>query len=99
MMKVYVRNQQKSIRVSPRRVTSLLRKALQRLDLTEAELSVLFVNDKRMRMLNRQYRGMDKTTDVLSFPQAADFPARSSRFTARDFMLGDIVINLQKAKR
>jgi len=52
-----------------------------------------------MRILNRQYRGMDKTTDVLSFPQVADFSLHESRFTRHDFVLGDIVISLQKAKR
>ena len=50
-------------------------------------------------MLNRQYRGVDRTTDVLSFPQSSDIPIHASRFTAGEFMLGDIVINLHKAKR
>jgi len=33
----------------------------------DAEISLVFVGDKRMRELNRKYRGIDKTTDVLSF--------------------------------
>ncbi len=35
------------------------------------ELSVLLANDKEMRMLNKQWRGFDKSTNVLSFPAAA----------------------------
>jgi len=51
-----------------------------------------------MRILNRQHRGIDRTTDVLSFPQIA----RSSQLSAlsfQQFVLGDIVINLRKAKK
>ncbi len=33
------------------------------------EVSILFVNDRKMRELNLCYRGKNKTTDVLSFPQ------------------------------
>ena len=50
------------------------------------DLSIAIVSDKRMRALNRQFRGKDKVTDVLSFP--AD---------ARGFM-GDIVIAAGVAK-
>jgi probable rRNA maturation factor len=46
----------------------------------KGDLSVAIVSDQRMRALNRQFRGKDAVTDVLSFP--AD---------ARGF-LGDIVI-------
>jgi probable rRNA maturation factor len=35
-----------------------------------AELSVLFTNDERMRTLNRDFRGKDAATNVLSFPAA-----------------------------
>ena len=52
-----------------------------------------------MRILNSEYRGVDKTTDVLSFPQSADFSIHDSRFTIHDYVLGDIVISLPKANR
>ena len=44
------------------------------------DLSVAVVSDRRMRALNRQFRGKDKVTDVLSFPS-----------DSRGF-LGDVVI-------
>lgn len=57
------------------------------------ELSVLVTDDARMRELNKTYRDMDKTTDVLSFPgggvQAPDMPKH----------LGDIVISCEQATR
>jgi probable rRNA maturation factor len=96
-MKVYIENRQRRIKVSQQRIGNLLRKALRLLRLHEAELSVLLVNDRRMRILNRQYRGIDRTTDVLSFPQMTK--AQSSKLKAQSCLLGDIVINLHKAER
>lgn len=90
-MKVYIKNQQRLIKVNQKRIRSYLRKALHLLGLHTAEISILFVNDKRMKTLNRNYRGIDKTTDVLSFPSCFSLP------TSR--LLGDIVINLHQAKR
>jgi len=98
-MKVYIKNQQRLIKVNQQRITRLLTKALRLLGLHRAELSIFFVNDIRMRILNSEYRGVDKTTDVLSFPQSADFSIHESRFTVHEFVLGDIVINLHKANR
>ena len=51
----------------------------------EVEVSVLFCDDDAMRALNKQYRGEDKATDVLSFEQDG-FAAPGAR------VLGDIVI-------
>jgi len=55
------------------------------------------VNDRTIKLLNRTFRGVDKTTDVLSFPQQLRTP--SSELRTPNFILGDIVINLQRAKR
>src|SRR6185503_15119412 len=46
----------------------------------KGDVSVAIVSDRRMRALNRQFRGKDKVTDVLSFPS-----------DERGFM-GDIVV-------
>lgn len=96
-MKIYIKNQQKRLKVSHRKIAGLLRKALRLLSLHRAELSILFVNDRRMRILNHQYRGMDKTTDVLSFPLYEEI--QKVKLMPHTFALGDIVINLHKAKR
>ena len=36
------------------------------------ELAISIVGDRKMRKLNKEYRGMDSTTDVLSFPYALE---------------------------
>jgi probable rRNA maturation factor len=52
----------------------------------DCEVSVVFTNDARIRILNRQYRRKDKATNVLSFPGK---PAEKGRFGP---LLGDIVL-------
>ena len=44
-------------------------KILKILKLDNSELSILFVDYDRIQKLNKQYRKLDKVTDVLSFPQ------------------------------
>ena len=62
------------------------------------EVAVALVSDRRMRTLNRTYRGADKATDVLSFP--VDSPAgRGLRVDDRRRFLGDIVIATGVARR
>lgn len=51
------------------------------------EVTVAIVGDRRMRVLNRTFRGKDYVTDVLSFPVD-----RETRAMPPDAALGDIVI-------
>ena len=57
-------------------------------------LSVVVGGDAFIRPLNRDYRGKDVATDVLSFPQREGEGAR-----ADDPVLGDLVISLETAAR
>jgi probable rRNA maturation factor len=58
----------------------------------DAEVSVLLVNDERMRDLNRTYRGIDSSTDVLAFPMGeGEFPELNPQ------MLGDVVVSVECA--
>lgn len=65
------------------------------LRLEHAELSVLLVDDAGIQVLNREHRGKDKPTDVLSFPQPK--PRRNEPGMPR--LLGDVVISLPTALR
>jgi probable rRNA maturation factor len=58
-----------------------------------AEISVVLVDDAAIHALNRDWRGLDKPTDVLSWPLAED--ARAGTEDA----LGDVVISLDTARR
>jgi probable rRNA maturation factor len=97
-MKVYIKNCQRLLKPNHQRTTSLLRKALRLLGLHKAEISILFVNDERMRILNSRFRGIDRTTDVLSFPQNEFISPNAQRLTP-NLVLGDVVISLPKTKK
>lgn len=58
-------------------------------------VAVVLVGDAAMRRLNRQWRGMDYATDVLSFPADDDGP----RVRGRLRHLGDVVIATGVAQR
>ena len=62
------------------------------------EVAIALVCDQKMRSLNRRYRGIDRTTDVLSFPVDSQVEPRVS--TNADWpCLGDIVIATNVARR
>ena len=54
------------------------------------EVSVSFVDNNEIKTLNRDYRGVDNETDVLSFPIEDEFDFSTP-------ILGDIIISLEKA--
>ena len=60
---------------------------------SNTEVSVLLTNSEEVRFLNKDFRGLDKTTDVLSFPSDGEINPENG-FT----LLGDIVINAELAK-
>ncbi len=62
-----------------------------------AEVSVTFVDNEKIRALNNEHRGIDRETDVLSFPAFTDdgFDVNPENDA---IILGDIVISLEKAK-
>jgi probable rRNA maturation factor len=90
-MEIYIKNQQKSTRLDLKRLEKDLSKALLHLRLQSSELSVLFVNSRRMKLINSLYRGIRKDTDVLSFP------LMDEQLHYGPPILGDIVISVPRA--
>ena len=69
-------------------------KILNLLSLQDSELSILFVDDKRIKKLNRDYRKKDAVTDVLSFPQ------NEGILNGLNInILGDVVISYPQVKK
>ena len=101
-VRVYFTNKQSKMRIGER-LTFLVQTAIKNTLRHErfrknAELSVTFVDNGEIHALNREFRGKDKPTDVLSFPL---FEADES-FTVDPAIgavaLGDIVISAERAK-
>ena len=71
-----------------------MQKVLVNLGLPEAELSLLFVDDREIQELNHRFLGRNKPTNVLAFSM------REGEFSSlHPSLLGDLVISTQTARR
>ena len=67
----------------------------------DAEISLIFTDNDGIREINNEYRGIDKATDVLSFPMLefdSDEEDADYETDGGLVMLGDIVISLERAR-
>ena len=99
-VKVNITDNQKKIKL-PTGTRLLIRKACTatlKLEGFEesAEVNVILVNDEMIREMNRQYRDIDASTDVLSFPLGENGVYDENPETGAK-MLGDIVISVEHA--
>jgi probable rRNA maturation factor len=98
--KVLIKNKQKEVKV-PSGLRILIRRScnaaleLEPFDRT-AEISITFVNNAEIALLNAQYRKNPNPTDVLSFPLGENGEYDKNMETGA-VMLGDIVISMEKA--
>jgi probable rRNA maturation factor len=72
--------------------------ALVETDTSDAELAIMLTDDDGIRTLNQNWRGIDKPTNVLSFP-ALQPPAGVSEPDDMPRMLGDIAIAYETTRR
>jgi probable rRNA maturation factor len=63
-----------------------------------AEASLLLADDATLQALNRQYRAIDRPTDVLSFAQL-EGPDRQALATGPTLQLGDVAVSVERARR
>lgn len=72
---------------------NLIKFAMKHENLKNVEFNIVFVDNKRIHEINREYRGIDRETDVISFAledsKTIELPIR---------LLGDIYISLEKAR-
>ncbi|MDY3784965.1 MAG: rRNA maturation RNase YbeY [Eubacteriales bacterium] len=99
-LKLYFKNEQAAEKVSVmlrRLIRNAIKATLEFEDFYgECEVSVTFTDNEGIRVLNKDYRGIDSATDVLSFP-LNDFS--SDEFEEdEEIALGDIVLSLEKAR-
>jgi probable rRNA maturation factor len=56
------------------------------------EISVTLTGDEQVRMLNAEWRGKDKPTNVLSFPMADERDLSRANIAGPELLLGDIIL-------
>lgn len=99
-LKIYFDDTQKKIKVTYKLKMLLRRAIIETLKYegqdADCEVSLTFTDDEGIREINSRYRGIDKATDVLSFPQV-DYENGEEVVFDEPLVLGDIVISLQRA--
>lgn len=105
---IYVDNHTRGSGLDTRALTRVLERLLAEIDEEGSSVSLTFVRDPAMRALNREHRGKDAPTDVLSFPlhppEAFDRSGRTRPLDREaddeaERMLGDIVVSVDTARR
>jgi probable rRNA maturation factor len=82
---IEVVNRQRRVKIDTGAWADFAAKALDAIGKSGSSATIAFVSDKRIRELNQQFRGIDKATDVLSFP--ADESGN----------LGDVAVSVETA--
>ena len=93
-MTVLITNEQETLPVDIEAIEKQADQILDYLDVSDKELSVLVVDDARIRQLNHQYRDKDYATDVLSFPQLDE----DEEPGIDQHLLGDVVLSIETAE-
>jgi probable rRNA maturation factor len=91
--------------VNPQKIENTANFICRSLGFEKWELSISFVDSEEIRRLNQEFRSIDKSTDVLSFPQqewdepvTLEHPFKQPKNKSPiPFMLGDLVISLNDA--
>jgi probable rRNA maturation factor len=66
----------------------------------ESELSLTFVTNEKIHQINKEYRGVDRPTDVISFAleESVEEEIKIIGAPSMPRILGDIIISIPKAK-
>jgi probable rRNA maturation factor len=103
MNNIEIINRQRAYRLNKLELAAFAAQVTAELQLVGVTIGILFVGDRRMRQFNRDFRQINKSTDVLSFPywEAAKverkFPPRVAKQRLSE--LGDVVIATPTAAR
>ena len=93
-MKIRIANRQKRTKIDSRRIRGNVIRLLRLIGCAEKEISISFVDDEAIRLLNRQYLRLDKPTNVLSFSLEEGECGKIN-----PGLLGDVVISVDTALR
>ena len=73
---------------------------VEKVDQEKCEISLSFVDEEKIRQLNKDFRSIDRVTDVLSFPIEDFFNEDRENILEKPYlMLGDVVICLDVARK
>ncbi len=91
-MQISMQNRQRTYPVNQKNLLKWARQILSLQKLDQAEMGIILVNNRQIRVYNREYRKKDQPTDVLSFPMREGLGGELHP----DF-LGDVMISLERS--
>jgi len=86
---VLIKNSQKALKINTHYIQDITEALLAYLGLSKKDLSILFVDNKKITRMNHKYFQKNKPTNVISFSYTNGLPCE---------VIGDIVISLEKTK-
>jgi probable rRNA maturation factor len=87
-----IRTDESDIEFNSGAIQKQIQMAIDKLNITDSEITLAFVSNKKIRELKKTYFGIDEITDVLSFKENGINPETGKIY------LGDIVISPEVAK-
>jgi len=90
---VEIINRQRRRKINAKEWREFGEQALKAIGIKKTDATIVFVSDDAIRKLNRQFRGKNYATDVLSFPGSAE-PFE----VVQQKQLGEVVISVQRAE-
>jgi probable rRNA maturation factor len=93
-MSISIQNRQKKQKVDVGRVRRGLKRLLKELDCEDREISLLLVDDDRIREINKNYLKRDRPTNVISFAMT-----EGEFGDVHPEILGDIILSVETAAR
>ena len=70
---------------------------VEKLEASNFYISIILTNPENIQRINKEYRNIDKPTDVLSFPMFEKEELENAKFENQE-VLGDIIISIEKVK-
>ncbi len=93
MNKIWINKEVKDRDITKKFVKGITEEILKKLDLDGVEVSITLTDNESIRELNKNWRGKDKATDVLSFP------INEKPLGYKYKVLGDVVISIPYTKK
>ncbi len=99
---ILVRNLQEKIRFNRGYIRGVVKKTIQcsGIDFSPVEVSVIIVDNRRIRQVNRKYRRVNRVTDVIAFPSVPGFPGKAGGecYKKNKIYGGDVFVSIERAR-
>lgn len=93
-MQISILNKQRKYPIKKEKLLQWTRRVLLFQKMDKAEMGLVFVNNRQIRIYNRDYREKDQATDVLAFPMLEGVGA-----DLHPMFMGDVMISLEMVEK